>query len=43
MTTIEEFDALPLQDKLTWIWETLVCRIDPMCEQILEHIEGENE
>ena len=43
MTTIEEFDGLSIQDKLTWIWEMLFCQIQPMCEQILEHIEGVDE
>ena len=40
MTTIEEFHELPIQDKLTWIYEQLVCVIEPSCEQILDHIEG---
>lgn len=43
MTTIEEFHELPLQDKLTWIWEQLNCTIEPLCSQILAHIEGDDE
>ncbi len=43
MTTIPEFHDLSIQEKLTWIYEQLVCTIEPVCSQILEHIEGDEE
>ena len=43
MTTIEEYHEMSIQDKLTWIYEQLVCTIEPLCDQILDHIQGEED
>ena len=41
--TIDEFESQPIKWQLAAIYELIVCRLDPMLEQILEHIDGEDE
>ena len=41
--TLSEFEVLPIKVQLTILYEELVCRIDPMLEDILDEIRGEEE